>query len=149
LLTFIRITYVLAKKWPQYARDHRIKEEIQQIRENMSELEISTEEEIHAMSKQGEEHKNLLAGYETWASKNRGAVNKTFMFTNNLALVVALELAMAGDQHWIIKDAKVPYLLRPIEGSGRFILVGPSNCHGVMREEWLETNLELAWTEIT
>lgn len=149
LLTVIRITYVLAKKWPQYARDHRTKEEIQQIRENMPELEIPTEEEIQAMPTQGEEYKKLLAGYETWSSKNPGPTNKKFMFTNNLALVVAPELAMVGDQLWIIKDAKVPYLLRAIEGSGRFILVGPSYCHGVMRGEWLETNPGLVWTEIT
>jgi hypothetical protein len=86
------------------------------------------------MPKQGEEYKKLLAGYETWSSKNRGPVNKTFMFSNSLALVVAPELAVVGDQLWIIKDAKVP--LTAIEGSGRFILVGPSQCH---EREWLET----------
>jgi hypothetical protein len=76
--------------------------------------------------------------------QDRVAVNKTFMFTNNLALVVAPELTVVGDQLWIIKDVKVP--LTAIEGSGRFILVGPSQCH---EREWLETNLGLAWTEIT
>jgi hypothetical protein len=34
------------------------------------------------------------------------------MFTNNL--VVAPELAVVDDQLWIIKDAKVPYLLKAI-----------------------------------
>lgn len=42
------------------------------------------------------------------------------MFTNNLALVVAPELAVVGDQLWILKDVKVP--LTAIEGSGQFIL---------------------------
>jgi hypothetical protein len=149
LLLIIRTAYIAAKKWPQYARDYPIKEEIQQIRESVPKLEIPTEEEIHAMPKQGEEYKKLLTRFETWSSKSLDPVNKTFMFTNKLALVVAPELAVVGDQLWIIKDAKIPYLLRAIEGSRRFILVGPSYCHGVMRGEWLETNPGLVWTEIT
>lgn len=92
MLLIIRRAYIATEKWPQYARDHWIKEEIQQITENMPELEIPTEEKIHAIPKQGEEYKKLLTGYETWSSKNLDPVNRTF----SLALVVALELVVVG-----------------------------------------------------
>ncbi len=54
----------------------------------------------------------------------------------------ALGRTEVGDQVWIIKDARVPFILRPVPGSDDFELVGESYVHGVMRGEAVEGRQE-------
>lgn len=46
-----------------------------------------------------------------------------------------------GDEVWLICDAKVPFVLRPLPNDTKYSLMGESYLHGFMHGEMLKTDL--------
>jgi hypothetical protein len=63
---------------------------------------------------------------------------REFSTTRTGLLVTHLVKANIGDQIWVIRDARVPIILRPILGSTQFTLVGEAYVDGVMDGEALK-----------
>ena len=52
--------------------------------------------------------------------------------TSNDLLVKGPTSAETNDEIWIIRDSRIPFLLRPILGSENYQFVGPAYVHGIM-----------------
>jgi hypothetical protein len=47
------------------------------------------------------------------------------------------EKAEPGDELWLIREARVPFILRPLP-NGQYTLIGQAYVHGIMHGEWLD-----------
>ncbi|OQN97561.1 hypothetical protein B0A48_16715 [Cryoendolithus antarcticus] len=73
------------------------------------------------------------------------------MFQTNTRLFgLAHVSALPDDEVWILSDAKVPFLLRPLsDESGRYSLVGEAYVHGAMYGEFVdEDDQEMLWETV-
>ena len=53
--------------------------------------------------------------------------------------------AQPSDQVWILKAAKVPFILRPIDNHRQFNLIGETYVHGLMNGEFATSHLFHEW----
>jgi hypothetical protein len=55
-----------------------------------------------------------------------------------------------GDEVWIVKGGRVPYVLRPVEGTeGVFTFAGDCYVHGIMEGEYFQkSDCPFQWTEV-
>jgi hypothetical protein len=78
-----------------------------------------------------------------------GTGGRLFTTTDEL-FVFGLADIREGDQVWIVRDARVPYILRTAEdGSGRFEFVGEAYVHGVTQGDPMQDIGTGAFRELT
>lgn len=66
------------------------------------------------------------------------SIDMKFVTTKSGLLIGTRFMPDIGDQIWIIRDAQGPIILRPIQGSTQFTLVGEAYVDGVMDGQTLK-----------